>query len=391
MAARAARCSWEKNGLIVLTNPPRPPKAGRCWATLLSVWLGLWVGPSQSFAHDPGLSSGRLRLFPDRIETELTLARADVERIVPLDADGDGDVSPRELATARGTLEKLAGEAWEIRADDGTLAVRAPSVRFDGSNNVHFGSVLLTRGPRVLAVHSLLISRLPRGHRQFVTVVDQTNGVVAEALLSAERDALTVTRSTAPAPTAVSASTHSFNGFFMLGIEHIVTGYDHLLFLFALLILAPGFRQAGLIISSFTAAHSITLALSTCNVVSLNSRYAEPLIAASIVYVGIENLLRGGAPRGRWLLTFAFGLVHGFGFASALRELGVGSGTTGILEPLLAFNLGVETGQIAIAAIVLPLIWQARKSPALLRYAAPACSALVIALGAWWLLERTVL
>ena len=374
-----------------LSNPPWLRRAGRRWAILGLAGLSLWVGPSPSFAHDPGLSSGRVRLLPGRVETELTFARADLEKLVPLDADGDGEVTPRELASAQRTLERLAGEAWAIRTDDRVLAVTAPSVRFDGTNNVHLSGVSSVPAPGRISFQSLLLSRLPRGHRQFVTVLDQKNGVVTEALLSADRDVFSATPAAARDPEAAASSPRPFNGFFKLGVEHILTGYDHLLFLFALLILAPGLRQAGLIISSFTAAHSITLALSTLNVMSLNSRYAEPLIAASIVYVGIENLIRGGKPRGRWLLTFAFGLVHGFRFAGALRELGVGSDGTGVLQPLLAFNLGVETGQIVIAAIVLPLIWKASRSPAIVRYAIPTCSAAVVVLGAWWLLERTVL
>ena len=97
---------------------------------------------------------------------------------------------------------------------------------------------------------------------------------------------------------------------------------------------------------------SLTLALASLDVVSLPSRVVEPLIAASIVFVGVENLWRRGAePPGRWALTLAFGLIHGFGFASVLRDLGLASAKGGILMPLLTFNLGVEVGQIAIAEI----------------------------------------
>src|SRR6202008_2061461 len=97
--------------------------------------------------------------------------------------------------------------------------------------------------------------------------------------------------------------------------------------------------------------------------VNATIRITEPAIAASIVFVGVENLIRRGAePRGRWALTFAFGLIHGFGFASVLRDLGVGSGGQSIAMPLFTFNAGVEIGQITIAAIVLPIIWQLRKN-----------------------------
>jgi hypothetical protein len=89
-------------------------------------------------------------------------------------------------------------------------------------------------------------------------------------------------------------------------------------------------------------------------------------------------------------LTFAFGLVHGFGFASALRELGVGAGVKAV-TPLLSFNLGVEIGQIAIAALILPLVWKLRQQPRFVIRYVPACSILVALAGGYWLIERTVL
>ena len=113
----------------------------------------------------------------------------------------------------------------------------------------------------------------------------------------------------------------------------------------------------------------------------------EPLIAASIMYVGIENIIRRDLDR-RWLLAFAFGLVHGCGFASVLRELGIGADGTGVAAPLLSFNLGVELGQLALAALVLPVIWRLKRRESYqLRYA-PACSLSVALAGAYWLAER---
>jgi HupE / UreJ protein len=110
------------------------------------------------------------------------------------------------------------------------------------------------------------------------------------------------------------------------------------------------------IVTSFTLAHSLTLALATMELVRLPSVWVESLIALSIVYVGVENILRRDPTR-RWLLTFGFGLVHGFGFASVLQDLGIGAGGGPAAIPLLSFNLGVEAGQLAIVALVLPLTW----------------------------------
>jgi hypothetical protein len=122
--------------------------------------------------------------------------------------------------------------------------------------------------------------------------------------------------------------------------------------------------------------------------VPFSSRIVEPLIAASIVYVGIENLARGDEPKGRWLLTFAFGLIHGFGFASALRELGVGANGGAIIVPLFSFNLGVEAGQMAVAGLFLPIIWKLQKNPSFLLRWVPACSTAVVLLGAFWFVQR---
>jgi hydrogenase/urease accessory protein HupE len=366
-------------------------ESGNSWTIFLSACLSLWVAPLHAFAHDPGLSTGQLRILPDRIETELTFARADIETLVQLDADGDGRVSALELATAKPALEQFAHEALFFRMDERFVAVGKAAYRLDDTNNFHLIGTWPLRKGRALIIRSALIDRLPRGHRQFVTVLAPTGTVLTEALLSAEQNVINLEVKELCEAEAPPFCNRAFRGFLTLGVEHIATGYDHLLFLFALLMMAPGFRQAALIITSFTVAHSITLGLATLNVVNIPSKYVEPLIAASIVYVGVENLRRRDSPRGRWLLTFAFGLVHGFGFASVLRDLGVSSGTTGIALPLVSFNLGVEAGQIAIAAIALPLIWFARKSPAGVRFGVPICSSVVIALGGWWLLERTVL
>ena len=138
--------------------------------------------------------------------------------------------------------------------------------------------------------------------------------------------------------------------------------------------------------------------LAALDVVRLPSRVVEPLIAASIVYVAAENLIaayRDVRPSvlHRALLTFGFGLVHGLGFATVLRESGLGSSGRGVAGPLVQFNLGVESGQLAVAAVVFPLILAMRRRPALQfdRRWVPTCSAAVAAAGAWWLVQRVAL
>ena len=146
--------------------------------------------------------------------------------------------------------------------------------------------------------------------------------------------------------------------FLRMGVEHIVGGYDHLVFLFGLILLGGRFRSLLATVTAFTLAHSITLALAALDVWNPGSRFVEPAIGATIAYVGIENLFLR-EPRGRWRITFFLGLVHGFGFAGALAEAGLSRAH--LVPALLLFNLGVELGQMAVLAVVLPLVLLARR------------------------------
>ncbi len=176
--------------------------------------------------------------------------------------------------------------------------------------------------------------------------------------------------------------------YFLLGIEHILTGYDHLLFLFALVLACRGVKPMLIIVTAFTLAHSITLALAAMNLVALPSKWVESFIALSIIFVGVENVFLKVEPKRRAVLTFAFGLVHGLGFANVLRDIGLGSNGRSIFGPLISFNLGVETGQLALVAIVLPILIKLRKRPSFEKYAVPVMSVVVILMGSAWLFER---
>jgi hydrogenase/urease accessory protein HupE len=180
----------------------------------------------------------------------------------------------------------------------------------------------------------------------------------------------------------------TFVEFLKLGIAHILLGLDHLAFLAGLLLVTRSWKSILIVVTAFTAAHSLTLILATFDVLSLPSRWAEPLIAASILWVGVENILRKGEPRFRWAVAFFFGLVHGFGFANVLRDLGLGRDGQGIALPLLSFNLGVEVGQLAVAAAVVPLFWKLAASQRYESRWRPLLSGAVALAGAWWLVQR---
>jgi len=345
--------------------------------------------PSQQVtAHDPGLSSLTIRPRPNSLEATLTLAAKDAAQLAEFDDDHDGVVRKVEFARSRSQLEAAVARQLLIAADGKVLKVQSIRSDLDEKNNVEvhldFGAPTFSG----LEVQSKLIASLPRGHRQYLQVRDSGGVIVFEGLLSAAADRATAEFAVANAGATAREAVSSFTNFLSLGVKHILTGYDHLLFLFGLLVVVRSFVSSLRIITSFTIAHSLTLAAATFNLVQIPSRIVEPLIAASIVYVGIENLLRSGVPKARQLVTFGFGLIHGFGFASVLREMGIGAGTGGVALPLLSFNVGVELGQIMVAGVALPIIWKLRANPLFVARWVPACSAVVVLLGSFWFVER---
>jgi hydrogenase/urease accessory protein HupE len=178
--------------------------------------------------------------------------------------------------------------------------------------------------------------------------------------------------------------------FVILGIGHILTGYDHLLFLLALLALGGSFSYLLKVVSAFTVAHSITLSLATLDLIALPPRFVESVIALSIAYVAAENLWRKHDKAERWrgLLTFAFGLIHGMGFAGILQEMAIPKAS--LATSLISFNIGVELGQIAFLSVAfLVLSFFKRWSwDGWIRYGA---SLTAIAAGTFWFVQRAFL
>ena len=171
------------------------------------------------------------------------------------------------------------------------------------------------------------------------------------------------------------------------GIHHILIGPDHLLFLVGLLLLGGSIRQLLLVVTSFTVAHSITLSLAALNLVTPPARVIEPAIALSIIYVGVDNLMVGRGRDVRAWIAFAFGFIHGFGFANVLREMGLPSRALG--WSLFSFNLGVEIGQLLVVVIVASALMALRsRNEAASRRLAFAGSLVVIVVGTFWFVQR---
>ena len=231
----------------------------------------------------------------------------------------------------------------------------------------------------VVAVSTELFPYDPN-HQTFLNFYDD-GALNAQAILGADRTSYEYFVGTREGVWAV------LQKFVPAGIHHILIGPDHLLFLIGLLLLGGSVRTLLLVVTGFTLAHSITLSLAVLGVVTPPGRLVEPIIALSIVYVGVDNLMaRGGRDLRVWIAT-VFGLIHGFGFASVLREMGLPSGAIGL--SLFSFNLGVEMGQLAVVVVVAAALAVLRsKSEVAGRRVAVAGSIVVIIAGAFWFIER---
>lgn len=335
--------------------------------TAVAIVAAAWcvLAPAAAFAHDPGLSSLDVRVGLDRVEVTLSLSDVDVKSTVA--AGGLPEALALEQIELWIDRVKLAGSVdGRAQVDDRGTRIQIAFARVPG---------------RRLTICSGVSGQLAFGHRELLTVRSEDGRLHAERMLDAQSEPVTVSLDGVPRRAGSSAQ------FFSLGVRHILGGYDHLLFLAALLL---GVRRASSIaktVTAFTVAHSVTLALAVLNIVRAPAVIVEPLIALSIVFVGLENLLRDPLDS-RWKTTFAFGLVHGFGFASALQELGIRSSGTGILTPLASFNAGVEAGQLAIALLLWPVIRSLNARPVLRLRLSPVLSALVVVAGAYWVVQR---
>ncbi|MCD9026505.1 HupE/UreJ family protein [Cohnella silvisoli] len=178
--------------------------------------------------------------------------------------------------------------------------------------------------------------------------------------------------------------TSSWLSFLKLGMNHILGGYDHLLFLFSLLIARQTFKQYAAMITAFTIAHSVTLSLTVLGFINISPTIVEPLIALSICFVAADNIMRPNVSR-RWMLTFFFGLIHGMGFADILKEMELPNNQ--LAEDLISFNIGIEIVQLVIVLALVPLLYRLHRYK-FSRQVVIGGSGLALLMGAIWLIER---
>lgn len=333
--------------------------------------------------HEPGLSTMQVRVLKDSLDATLVFSAKEARELARKDAGAiQGD------ALAEIFLQERAAAATRFTIDGQPVAAGEAVCDFDEEGNASLRFQVQRTPRRTLEIQSRWLAALPAGHRQFVSIVKEPSIVLSEQLLSATSDSVKVELAENGAESAVTKSTGTWPEFVGLGLKHILIGFDHLLFLFSLVIVSRRLVPTVQLITCFTVAHSITLALATFDLVRIPARVVEPLIAASIIFVAVENLTRRDAPKSRPWLVFGFGLIHGLGFASVLRDLGVGVSPSGVFAPLLAFNLGVELGQLLVVLLVAPLLFWAGQSARFERRLVPVASVLIAGAGAFWLVER---
>ncbi len=368
---------------------------------LLALGFALFPTP-RAFAHDPFEITADGRLSPDKLVLHITMSRSTAYALIEPGILGGTSFTPEVLPRVIAAFEARAGDILEVEAGDAPLELRKTVVTITQEEDVDFILEYTPPAQSPLRFRATHVQKLGYGYGVTLTLTGDKEFLGSKLLM--EHDLVLEVPIKLPSDGAPSGAgpsepdpaparpSFSFRSYLLLGIEHILGGFDHLLFLAALLVVCRSLRRFFIIITCFTLAHSLTLGLAALDLVSLSPAIVEPLIAASIVYVAAENLLRRGQePAGRGWLTLTFGLIHGFGFAGALKATGLGRDMMSVAAPLFSFNLGVELGQLLVAAVGLPLWWQLRKFKPIDRFGAMIVSAAVGAAGVYWLLERTVL
>jgi HupE / UreJ protein len=367
------------------------------WRKLCCALLLMPAGP---LAQAHIASNGFLNLDVDgaQVSGVMELAIRDGELAVGLDQDGNGQITWGELKSSQTALQNYVLGHLRLSTDGercriGFSAVRV-NERVDGSYLwLPFTADCGAKLKRVLIDYTMLNAEDP-SHRGLLTL--SANGAVQTAVLGGASEPQLFELDH---PSSRSA----FIEYLRAGVWHIWSGIDHLLFLLSLLLpavllrrqnrweavpmAAPAFINIVKVVTAFTLAHSITLSLAAFDVIRLPSRLTESVIAASIIVAALNNVFPR-VTQGRWRIAFAFGLLHGFGFASVLAEMGLPTGAR--LVSLVAFNLGVETGQLAVVLAIMPLAYSFRSTTFYRCGVMPWGSSAIACLALVWFVQRAL-
>lgn len=346
-------------------------------AALAAALLGV-LGTAPAAAHKTNLTIGQIVVEGPELRYRLTVSAHDLAVVLDIAIDFAAPIPAERFVARRPLLLEYLDEKLVVTGDGRPCPRQALEADY-GRLPDEIVLLLVFRcaaPPHRLHIAYRLFFGVDPGHRALGTI-DAGRGpeeyLLDRAFADIEVDAAT--------PRAGLAA---FGRFVLLGIEHILAGLDHVLFVVALLLGGGSLLALVRIVTAFTLAHSLTLSLAWFGLIDLPSRAVEILIAASVAYVAIENALGRGLSH-RWMVAFAFGLVHGLGFFGVLRELEIGRSDAA--TTLLGFNLGVEIGQVTIVAVVYPLvIWAVGQS--WYRRAVVAGSLAILVLALAWIVER---
>ncbi len=289
-------------------------------------------------------------------------------------------LEPGVAADRAAALEQLLGGRLTLTSNRGPLAIAwGPIDVLTDKQSLRLPFAISRDKLSAIRVSALLFPYDPQ-HQTFVNVYED-GALRQQAILDGSRTSIEYFSGSPLGTLAV------VRRFVAAGVEHILIGPDHILFLVGLLLLGGSVRRLAVVVTSFTLAHSVTLTIAALRIFSPPARVVEPLIALSIIYVGIDNLMvRGGRDVRGWI-AFTFGLVHGFGFASVLREMDLPARALG--WSLFSFNLGVELGQLLIVAVVASALSALRHRSELAgRRLAVAGSLVVVVAGTFWFVQR---
>ena len=370
----------------------------KLWAVSMLVGAMLLGSAIPAQAHVASNSFLTLRIDGARIDGALELAVRDAEIAVGLDSNRDGVVTWGEVRAAQAALEAYLGRHLELAAANGGCALSFGALqindRVDGNYLWQPFTADCPASIERLSITYRLLDEEDPSHRGLLTLTAQ--GVAQTAVLGG---AHAVQIFDLKSPSRFKA----FAEYFHAGVWHIWSGIDHLLFLLSLLLPAvlirrnnswaavpepaPAFLNILKVVTAFTLAHSITLSLAAFDVVRLPSRITESIIAASIVVAAVNNVFPV-VTEARWRIAFAFGLLHGFGFAAVLSEMGLPQGAR--LLSLVAFNLGVEAGQLAVVTAIMPLAYALRATHLYRRGLMPWGSTAIAGVALVWLVQRAM-
>lgn len=348
-------------------------------------------------AHKPSDSYLTLQPGGQGLVGQWDIALRDLDHAIGLDADGDGAITWGEVKARHADIAAYAAARLVLQADGRACALAVGPQQVDEHTDGAYSVLPLAADCAGAATGTVGV-----GYTLFAELDPQHRGLLRLGTRSAVLDPAEPPQTFAlQGAEAAAGGWGAFLQYLKEGVWHIWIGFDHILFLLALLLPAVGGWQQGRwqpaaslraasvevlkVVTAFTVAHSITLGLATLGVVSLPSRLVESAIAASVVLAALNNvwpLVQGG----RWGVAFAFGLLHGFGFASVLADLGLPGGALALA--LLGFNIGVELGQLAIVLVFLPLAFALRRTLLYRRGVLVGGSLLVALLAAAWFLER---